>query len=339
MTLSILFVGFLTTINPVIGEEDKITIDCISPEFFGQEAVLTCYGHFKAGVYWIKPHGDIVRQCGPQKKESCFTTPQGYRSPTDDDLTEDTLVIKSLDQSHVGVWTCQDDGFEHGSHTSIATCSIGATKETATSSTAVRTTPTTRITRTNPEISSTAMRTMPTTRTTPSNPDGPTTPTKPITPATGSTAGPTTPTTPDDKTTTYWILAAIAGFLLLCLIGAIVRYLIKKRKKHKDEDNPKAPYKKMELENKEHHTNIHHQKHQPHQNTHQKHKEYQEQKEYQEHKGYQQHQQHKQHKKHQEQQHQQNKQHQEHKEHIEHQEQKEHQEHQQLQQNNEEPKK
>ncbi|XP_041373044.1 protein draper-like [Gigantopelta aegis] len=130
MKLSILFVAFLTTIKPDLGEGDKITSDCISSGF-GQEAHLTCYGHFKAGVYWIKPNGDIVRECGPQKKESCFTTPQGYRSPTDDDLTEDTLVIKSLDQSHVGVWICQDDEFENGSHVSKATCSIGTAKEKA----------------------------------------------------------------------------------------------------------------------------------------------------------------------------------------------------------------
>ncbi|XP_041372623.1 scavenger receptor class F member 1-like [Gigantopelta aegis] len=120
MKLSILFVAVLTTITPDLGEGKTLTSVCISPEKFGQQATIACYGYVTGGLYWVKPRGQIVRRCKPQKKETCLIHAQGYSSPTDNDLTKDILVIKSMREDHVGVWACRDDFYQ-----SAATCSIG----------------------------------------------------------------------------------------------------------------------------------------------------------------------------------------------------------------------
>ncbi|XP_041373209.1 uncharacterized protein LOC121386395 [Gigantopelta aegis] len=54
--------------------------------------------------------------------------------------------------------------------------------------------------------------------------------------------------TSEDKTVTYWVLAAMAGFCIVCLIGATFGYRVMKRSKHKDEDASDMPYKIMKNE-------------------------------------------------------------------------------------------
>ncbi|XP_041372451.1 uncharacterized protein LOC121385749 [Gigantopelta aegis] len=224
MKLSILFVAFFTTIKPDLGEGGNITSNCTEHGIIGQMANLTCYGYFRVEIYWVRPaDADIVRWCD-NRKLACKSKP-GYTSPTDGDLNKDTLVILSLGQKDIGLWTCQDEDKNGSIHHSIAKCRITATNKTqdATSSTGGPTTPTT----------------------TPST-----------TPATSSTDGATTPTTtpsttPGDKTTSYLIVGAIAGFCILCLSVAICAYLVRKRSKQKDAENPQTPYKIMEHEEKE----------------------------------------------------------------------------------------
>ncbi|XP_041373334.1 uncharacterized protein LOC121386485 [Gigantopelta aegis] len=102
---SIMFVAFLTTIKPDLGE-GVLTIDCMGPGIMGQEVTLKCYGNFKFGPWWVRKDGLEVSGCHDLARDWCFSI-SGYKGDNFA-VKEDTLTIFSFRPMDVGEWTCKD---------------------------------------------------------------------------------------------------------------------------------------------------------------------------------------------------------------------------------------